>query len=212
MASAQALLTESGESFQAGVICRLRPGESDRLYRHLLRLEKHDRWMRFCGAVSDASIHLHCFRRRPLESITLGFFVGSELRGAGELIFDTAPRWLRICEVALSVEGPFQDRGVGTELLRRIVTVASNRWMLRMRMYWLTENVKVQAIAVKFDPELAFEPGQVECRIRPPWATYRSVIEEMLASRIQEIGLPSVLLTGGGHRIRAPCSFFSQQG
>lgn len=137
--------------------------------------------MRFCGTTSDAIIRRYCLERRSLGSIVLGFFVGGELRGAGEMVFDTAAVWPKTCEVALSVEASFQDRGAGTELLQRLIVAGRNRWVSRIRMFWLKENVRMQAIAAKFDAKLIVGIDQVECEIRPPWPTHLSIIDEILA-------------------------------
>lgn len=136
--------------------------------------------MRFCGSASDATIRRFCEQRRGLNSVVLGFFADGELRGAGELTVCGSTPWPIAGELALSVEGPFQNRGVGSELARQLVVIGSNRWVSRIRMLWLLENLRMRAIASRYGPQLHTESGQIECEIRPPWPTYLSVLEELL--------------------------------
>ncbi|MDX1527220.1 MAG: GNAT family N-acetyltransferase [Gammaproteobacteria bacterium] len=163
------------------MIRKLRIDETERYCQHLLRLGPADRHFRFCGAASDATIRRYCAGRRPWQSLVLGFFSDGELRGAGELIFDQSPAWPRSCEAALSVEARFQNRGVGTELLRRSNSAAGNRWIEVIRMLWLKENFRMQAIAAKFEPVLTVGFGQIECEIRPHWPTMFTLAEELFA-------------------------------
>ena len=109
--------------------------------------------------------------------MVVGAFVDGELRGVGELVrVRMVPRLM--AEVAFSVEGPWQNAGVGTELLRRVLTVARNRCIDRVYMLCLAENRKMQKIARKFEAVLSFEEGEVEARILPAWPSYFSLMEE----------------------------------
>ncbi len=107
----------------------------------------------------------------------VGAFVDGVLRGVGELVRVSA--WPKSsAEIALSVEAPFQNDGIGTELLRRILNIARNRYIDRVCMLCLNDNIKMQKIARKFEADLTRAPGETEGRISPLWPSYLSIFEE----------------------------------
>ena len=126
----------------------LKNGDSSLLEEHLLRIDGTDRMMRFMGGVNDDFIRTHCSGIGWPHSVVIGSFVGGTLRGAAEIWFD--PENLRPCELALTVERDFQDRGIGTELLRRSLVVARNRGARSLCLACLPENRKMQHILQKF--------------------------------------------------------------
>ena len=167
-----------------GHIRKLGRSERDVLCAHLLRLTPEERRMRFLGSVGDASIRRYCERPRPFHTVVLGYFADGILRGAGELLLDEQVLWTKRAEVALTVEGPFQGRGVGAELLRRLVVLARNRGVAVVHMTCLAENERVQAIARGLDAVLEIEEGGVEGRVHPPWPTHLSLLEEAMSDSL----------------------------
>ena len=154
--------------------------ERPALLAHFLRLAPADRRLRFCHQADDAEIHTYCARVRWSGATIIGGFVGGALRGVVELIFDPG-RLPRDGEVALSVEGPYQDTGIGTELLRMALTAARNRHVRTVHLACLYENTRMQRLARKFDAVLTIDAGAVEGRIIHPWPSYRSLLEEATA-------------------------------
>lgn len=144
---------------------------------HLLRLTPSDRCNRFMGAVSDDRVRTHCDSLAKGGTIVLGAFVDGVLRGAGEFAMVSAfPR--PVAEIALSVEDPWQDQGIGTQLLRHVLTLARNRCVSRVYLLCLLDNLKMQKIARKFEANLIFEEGGVEGSVWPYWPNYKSLLEE----------------------------------
>lgn len=137
---------------------------------HLLRLDPHARAMRFMGIVTDAHIEHYCQAVDPLRRLVLGYFVGGVLRGAGELIFDVTPSWCGGAELALSIEAPWQNRGLGRELLRRLLVLARNRGALPVRLSCLRENRRMISLARRAGVRLVYHRGDVEgtFTMRPP--------------------------------------------
>ena len=164
------------------VLQKLWEADRDCLEAHLLRLDPEDRQMRFCAAMSDRAIHRYCRSIDWIMTTVLGCFAGKELRGVAELVV-TASGFSARAEVALSVERAFQSRGIGTELLRRTLSIARNRYIGSVHMLCLLDNHKMQHIARKFDAELTIHQGEVEGKIWPPWPTLLSFIEEVAADR-----------------------------
>lgn len=146
---------------------------------HLLRLQPDERRRRFFGCVGDAEIADYADGIFAAGAIVLGCFVGGTLRAIGEL--HPMERRGRLAEVAVTVERPFQSRGIGTELLRRIVELAGNRLVGTLHLSCLIDNVPVQRIARHLGGALHQNDGLVEAEINPPWPSYGSLLGEALA-------------------------------
>src|ERR1700739_2302061 len=106
------------------VFRKLGPFETWRLRQHLLRLSPEERRLRFSGAVGDAFVTAHCERIDLLRAVIIGHFENGVLRGAAELRLETGIAGR--AELAVTVEGAYQDRGIGAELLGHALTVAAN--------------------------------------------------------------------------------------
>jgi ribosomal protein S18 acetylase RimI-like enzyme len=108
-----------------GVIRRLWAGERDLVRDHLLRLDPEDRQLRFGGHASNAHVAGYCEGLDWSRGLVLGYVVAGQVRGLGELkLIENVPA--RAAELPASVERPFQNRGIGTALLTRLVTAARN--------------------------------------------------------------------------------------
>jgi hypothetical protein len=94
---------------EARTIRKLWIGEAGAYREHLLRLDAESRRTRFGGAVSDAFIRNYVDQSITLEAVIHGFFVDGRLRGAAEL---RPLGFAGKAEAALSVERPWQSRGV----------------------------------------------------------------------------------------------------
>jgi GNAT superfamily N-acetyltransferase len=140
---------------------------------HLLRLDFGSRHDRFGMGVSNDFICNYaelCFRMR---GSLFGYFSDDELRGAGELrlIGDQGTA----AEAAFSVEPGWRRRGVGKELMARIVRGASNAQVVTLYMSCLASNRAMQKLARHFEADIKFEADQVTGRMigRPPTVASR---------------------------------------
>lgn len=158
-------------------IRKLWPTEHDKFREHLLRLDKESRRMRFAHAVSDEFIADYASRMCDMGSIVFGYFDDHQIRAAAELrkLGDT---WGTEAEAAFSVEPNFQEKGIGTELMGRVIRSARNRGVHHLFMSCLAENAKMQKIAKKHEADLRFEYGEVVGDIVPEDANYFSVLAE----------------------------------
>ena len=163
-----------------GVVRRLVGADRDRLQAHLLRLDAGDRRLRFGGHASDERVRAYCAGLDWSRSVVLGHLVAGELRAAGELRLIDGTRRPRAAEIAVSVEAPFRGRGLGTELCRRLVVRARNRFVGKVHMLCLLDNRHVQRIARGLGGALTFHPGEVEAEVGLPWPAPPSVAEEWL--------------------------------
>src|SRR5262245_8466094 len=168
---------------EVGSIRRLWPTETDKFRDHLLRLDRESRRMRFAHSVSDTFIDTYAGRMGEFGSLVFGHIIDGRVRGAAELR-RLGDIWGEEAEAAFSVEQPYQDHGVGTELMGRVVRAARNRAIRRLYMSCLAENARMQAIARKHAAVLRFEAGDVVGEILPEQADYYSLATEAAADRM----------------------------
>ncbi len=166
-----------------GTIRKLWPSETDKFRDHLLRLDKDSRRMRFAHAVSDSFIEDYAARMNEMGSIAYGYIEDGEVRAVAELR-KLGDSWGHEAEAAFSVERAFQERGLGSELMGRVIRAARNRGVHHLYMSCLAENVKMQAIARKHEAELKFEYGEVIGDIVPQEANYFSILAEAVEDRV----------------------------
>lgn len=166
-----------------GTMRKLWPTETERFRDHLLRLDKENRRSRFAHFVSDAFIEDYSSRMAEFGSVVYGYILDGRVRAAAELR-RLGDGWGEEAEAAFSVEKPYQDQGLGTELMGRVVRVARNRGVRRLYMSCLAENSKMQAIARKHEADLRFEYGEVIGEILPKTPNYFSILAEAAEDRV----------------------------
>jgi RimJ/RimL family protein N-acetyltransferase len=83
-------------------------------------------------------------------------------------------------EVAFSVEKPFANRGIATQLMGRVIRTARNRGLSHLTLVCLPDNAKMQAIARHYGADLKIEDGSIFADIIPNHADYRSMVSEMI--------------------------------
>lgn len=173
----------SEQPFWGGTIRKLWPSESDKFRDHLLRLDKDSRRMRFAHAVSDNFIDDYAGRMNEMGAIVYGYLEGGEVRAVAELkkLGDT---WGQEAEAAFSVEPGYQEKGIGTELMGRVIRAGRNRSVNHLYMSCLAENRKMQAIARKHEADLRFEYGEVIGEIVPIDPNYFSILAEAMEDRV----------------------------
>ncbi len=153
--------------------------ETEKFRDHLLRLDAESRRMRFGMNVGNDFIRRYAEQTSRFQSVIYGFFVGRDMRAAAELRMIGAS-WHGEAEAAFSVEREYQDSGVGTELLGRIIVAARNRGVDRLYMNCLSENRRMQRVARKYEAELFFDHGEVVGKLSPAYPTPLSLWSEAL--------------------------------
>lgn len=160
-----------------GTVRKMWPSETQKFRDHLLRLDNESRRMRFGMPVDEPFITDYASRAASLNNIVYGYFKDGEMRGAAEMR-QIGDSFSSDAEGAFSVETDYQNQGIGTELLGRIVRSARNRGISRLYMNCLAENRKMQRLAKKFQAELHFDHGEVVGRVLPAMPTYLSLWDE----------------------------------
>jgi GNAT superfamily N-acetyltransferase len=189
------------------VFRKLLPYEIWRLREHLLRLSSTDRRLRFCGGVAAEFIVDYCRRIDWLRAVVIGCFEEGVLRGAAELHFadDLGRHFTGTAELAVTVEGAWQDRGIGTELLEHAITIAENRGVRTIEMICLLDNARMQHVARKFTDRLAIVDDQAAANLRLPFPTQLSLWREaameglgLLSGWLEQLPVPTAEMLAGG--------------
>ncbi|MGE4247085.1 MAG: GNAT family N-acetyltransferase [Parvibaculaceae bacterium] len=159
------------------VIRRVWPFEFSSWREHLKRLDPQTRRARFFGPVRDEFIDSYVDKAHARGAIVYGAFVGGCMRAAGELQF-TPDAWLPTAEAAFSVETGWQDEGIGSMLLSRVILAARNRGVTSITMHCQLDNARMRRVAAKYGAELKFEEGSITGRLLQPWPDAVSWLEE----------------------------------
>ncbi|MDE2578274.1 MAG: GNAT family N-acetyltransferase [Hyphomicrobiales bacterium] len=160
-------------NIHGGVMRRLWPSDLPAFREHLLRLDPQSRNDRFAMAVTDEFLINYADRCFGIDDVIYGYFVDGVMRGAGELRGVGLGLNSGSAEAAFSVEQDWRRRGVGTELLGRIVQAARNRGADTLYMSCLARNKAMQGLAKKFEADLQFDADDLTGKLvaRTPSAT-----------------------------------------
>lgn len=154
-------------------------GDLAALRSHLKRLDPEARRLRFGGVTTDDFIDAYVDTAFRLDATIFATFIDGKIRASAELrsIFGgLSPD----AEAAFAVEAQWQDKGLGSELMERILTAAQNRGVARLHMICLRENARMRHIAGKFGARLAFAEGEVAGEMTPPGPTPLSLLDEFV--------------------------------
>lgn len=153
-----------------GLVRRLFPADIAEFRGHLLRLDPVSRRDRFGMAVSDDFVSQYADRCFGIDDVIYGYIEDDIVRGAGELrgIGHNLPLGFGgSAEAAFSVEMDWRRRGIGSELMGRIVRAARNRRAETLYMSCLISNNAMQRLARKFSAELRAEPDESAGALAP---------------------------------------------
>ena len=126
----------------------LQAGEIDLLHKHLLRLSKLSRIMRFGRPVSDAFIDEYCYHLTAENSLIYGVFLQGVLRGSVEirLMEDSeGPE----AELIFSVEDQWQNAGLGSVLMSGAMSAARSAQIDTVYLICLRENYPMRRVLAK---------------------------------------------------------------
>lgn len=162
-----------------GVFRRIAAVERDKVYDHLLRLDKEDRLLRFGNPATDQRLRAYCDALDWQHGLIIGYVVGGQLRAIGEFK-PFGKIWFDAAEIALSAERPWQDRGIGGELLRKLIIIARNRMIRSVYLLCLPRNAKLVRLVRKIDAELIVHTDQIEAQLKLAWPDQMTAISELL--------------------------------
>jgi RimJ/RimL family protein N-acetyltransferase len=187
---------------------KLFPHEAAALGGHLARLSGEERSLRFMGAMSDEAVQQYCESLDWFRTVVIGFFEAGVLRGCAEMNIPDR-RYPILCEVAITVETAWQDHGIATELLRRVLVVGQNRSVRGLHITCFGHNHRIQHIAEKFGAHFRSRDGEAEADIPAAAPTYSSFCEEAIDDGFGCMNVWLDYLTG---RLRALQAYEKQPG
>lgn len=172
-----------------GFIRRLGLGDRALVKAHYARLGSGDRYLRFGHGLSDHAVDAYVEGIDWFRTIVLGYVDGGVLRGVVEIVPAGPGPWaLGSGELALTVERPWRNQGVGTELCRCALVLACNRHLRDIVMVCLTENVPMRRLAARLNAVVHHHAGDMESRLLLPAPTPWSFVGESLISSAAAAG------------------------
>ena len=171
-----ATLTTTLEDYH---IRKLWPFDFTAFRRHLKRLDPETRQSRFGTVVNDDFLDAYADSAHRMGTVVFGAFHDGEIHASAELrpldhVNET------MAEAAFTVEKPYQDHGLGSVLMDRIITTAQNRGIHQLYMICLRANGRMQHIADKFGARLKIEQGEVTGSLETSHPTVISLFEESM--------------------------------
>ena len=158
------------------------PGERNRIARHLLDLDLHDRYLRFGYSASDEQIQRYVdaldFDRDEMFGI---YNRRLELIAMAHVAFAPAGQPNDCAEFGVSVSKHARERGYGARLFERAVVTARNEGVGMLFIHALSENAAMLKIARKAGATVVRSGSESEAHLQLPEAT--------LDSRMSEIAL-----------------------
>lgn len=150
------------------------------LEAHLLGLPEVDRHSRFHSSLSEESIKKYVLDIKWDTSCLIGYFdmIGN-LHGVVEIMMN-ASIFPANAELAVTVDSSLHGKGVGRELVTRAMTVARNRGIKTVQLFFLRANQQMKKIVSDFNPKLETDDGVVSATISLDSPTLISVYREML--------------------------------
>lgn len=165
-----------------GVVRKLMITETALVRDHLLRLDGESRRLRFFREVSDDFLREYAMKFAELGTIIYAYIVDGEVRAIAELKrTPMAPE--ATAEAAFSVEKPYTNHGIGTELMGRIILSARNRGLKHLVLVCMPDNHKMRAIAAKYSTDFHIDDGTTIANIVPKRPNYFSYASEAMEDR-----------------------------
>jgi GNAT superfamily N-acetyltransferase len=117
--------------------------------------------------------------RSRLGTTIFAAFIAGEIRASAELrglLGDGS----RDAEAAFTVEAQWQDQGLGTMLMERVIIAAQNRGYGRLHMMCLRENGRMRHLAEKYGARLEHHEGEVVGLLDSRTPTPVSLLDEAI--------------------------------
>jgi GNAT superfamily N-acetyltransferase len=159
----------------------------DRIARHLLSLDAHDRYLRFGYMAQDAQIQKYAdsldFERDEIFGI---YNRKLDLIAMAHLAYAKDRSYESCAEFGVSVLPVARGRGYGARLFDRAAMHASNDGVSLMFIHALSENAAMLTIARNAGAKVERDGSESEAHLRLPPATLDSRMTEMLDEQIAQ--------------------------
>ena len=180
-----------GERPQSPVLVPIRsigPGERERIERHLLDLDAHDRYLRFGYAASDEQVQRYVdnldFERDELFGI---YNRRLDLIAMAHVAFAPSDQPRECAEFGVSVAEHARGRGYGARLFERAVVTARNEGVGMLFIHALSENAAMLKIARKAGATVVRSGSESEAHLQLPSPTLDSRLNAIALEHYAEV-------------------------
>jgi GNAT superfamily N-acetyltransferase len=138
------------------------------VFNHLLRLDKADRYTRFCSAANDAFIHMYAYQKLDFKNGKVFGAVDENGRVIGVAMachVESAAGHTEI-EAAFSIDKENRGQGVAQQLMDAIVLYCHDHGVTRLCMECLRYNQKMRALAVRSGLEITVDAQEAYAETR----------------------------------------------
>jgi len=164
------------------------PGERDRIARHLLDLDLHDRYLRFGYAASDEQVQRYVdaldFDRDEIFGI---YNRRLEIIALAHLAFPPAGQPMDCAEFGGSVSKHARRRGYGARLFERTIVTARNEGIGMIFIHALSENAAMIKIARNAGATVVRSGSEAEAHLQLPKADFDSRMTEIALDNFGEV-------------------------
>ncbi len=159
----------------------------ERIIRHLLKLEAHDRYLRFGYTASDAQIRRYVTGINFERDEVFGIYNRRlQLIAMAHLAFSIDPELRSCAEFGVSVQAQARGRGYGARLFDRAVMHARNEGVKIMFIHALSENTAMLNIARKAGATIERDGAESEAYLKLPPADFDSRMTEIIDEQMAQ--------------------------
>lgn len=162
------------------VVRRLEEGSQAQLAAHFLALPAEDRRLRFGSALPPEMVAAYV-SKIDFDRDTVFVVHDDRLAVVGVAHVAIGEEF---AELGLSVSPGYRRQGVGSALFERASEHARNRFLRRLYMHCLKENVPIMHIARKFGMDIVTSLGDADAHLELAAASPASIAWEFVADRI----------------------------
>jgi len=157
----------------------------ERIIRHLLALDPHDRYLRFGFAANDEQILRYATSLNFEKDEIFGIYNRRlDLIAMAHLAFSTDKSLASCAEFGVSVLGSVRGRGFGARLFDRAVMHARNEGVSLMFIHALSENTAMLKIARHAGATVERDGPEAEAHLRLEPATLDSRLNELFQEQM----------------------------
>ncbi len=163
------------------------PSHGERIEKHLLALDSHDRYLRFGYAASDEQVRRYVASLNFERDEIFGIYNRKlELIAMAHMALSVAPDLKSCAEFGVSVLPHARGRGYGARLFDRAVIHARNEGVSMMFIHALSENTAMLNIARKAGAVIERDGSESEAYLKLPPADLDSRMTEMVEEQIAQ--------------------------
>jgi len=161
------------------------PAHRERIAQHLLKLDTHDRYLRFGYSANDEQIRRYVAQINFERDELFGIFNRKlELIAMAHLAFSVDPQCLSCAEFGVSVAKAARGRRYGSQLFERAVMHARNEGVTMLFIHALSENTAMLKIARSAGAIIERDGSESEAHLRLPPADFDSRVTELLNEQV----------------------------